>query len=386
MTTTVKECFRNVPYMDEEEIANRKLHLDVFHPRFTPISAVNLDYKPIICLAPEDADEDGYHVENDGIGGSDAGAIVGLNERRSPRLAGQQKLGLIPREIPDAGLQYIFDFGHQMEIPLIALYAAKTGNEVWRDRAQYQHPFYPWMKADIDGFTRLKDGSLAILECKTFSSMPKVAGKWASGIYGKDGRLGHPEYIAQAYHNMAVMNINKMIFLANSGNNPDQLVVVEVNRDLEKEVELINAEGEFWVDLQKGIIPEQDEANADVYKSFVKGMARKPRSESKIVNLPIDVLDTISEIESLKFEKRLLEAEKTSLQDKINAREEELIIALGDAEKGFVEGYEITFKTGATKKVDADKLQLCYPDAYEDCLLYKENNPTLKIKELKYKR
>lgn len=387
MTTKIEEIFRKVPYMSEEEIKNSKLNLDVFKPVFNPIDSVDLNYKPIICKAPEDADEDGYHVENDGIGGSDAGAVLGLNPNRSPLLVAQQKSGIVAKEEPDTELQYMFDYGHAQEIPLLTYFVNKYGYKVWRDRAQYQHPLYPWMKADIDGFVEFDDGEIALLECKTFSHNPKVTAKWNSGVYGEGGQVGHKYYIAQAIHNMAVMNVNKMIFLANSGNLAQDFVWVIVNRDLEKEKALINAEGEFWIDLQKGILPEEHSINKAVFDTFVDGysIAKKSRrlsSKNTFVELPKIILSDIEAIQDIDLDISLNKEEKLELDNKKNAFKENIIFALGDSSRGFIDGYEVSLEETKKKVLNEDKLQLMYPEAYEDCMETKTGKPTFKIRKM----
>jgi len=47
------------------------------------------------------------------------------------------------------------------------IFAKKTGLSVYEDHWMYQHPFFPFLIADVDRFVTLPDGRKAILECKT---------------------------------------------------------------------------------------------------------------------------------------------------------------------------------------------------------------------------
>ena len=47
------------------------------------------------------------------------------------------------------------------------IFAKKTGLSVFEDHWMYQHPFFPFLIADVDRFVTLPDGRKAILECKT---------------------------------------------------------------------------------------------------------------------------------------------------------------------------------------------------------------------------
>lgn len=381
MTTVIEERLRAIPYMEDTD----GFDLDPFHyTSFTPISDVDTDYKPVICKPGETADEDGFHVDADGIGGSDAGAFLDLNENRPPHLAALQKMGVIPREEPDPGLQYVFDFGHQMEVPLIALFAGKYGIKCWRDRAQYQHPRFPWMKADMDGFCQLPTGEIAILECKTHSTMPAIANRWKTGVYGMGGKLGRPEYLAQAAHDMAVCNLNQVIFLANSDNSPDHLTVVRVFRDFDFEVELINAEGEAWAAMQNMQMPPETDVLSDAaYDSIVRGFASHDTGDRAVLNLPDSDLEKIQDVEVLENKLKAMKKQCELVENQLNAAKAAIVERIDGYTEAECGDYVIAFKSQQRESVNSNALKMGYPDIYNAVKKVSATKPTLKIKRRK---
>ena len=379
----VKEKLYNIPCISKEDASKKGYVVDALASNVTFNEVANLDlhYQPIVSRRGEEADDDGYHVEADGFGGSDAGAIYGVNHNRPAALACMQKLGLVERDTPTDELQYIFDNGHVMEIPLIALYERQSGNECWRDRSQYQHPFYPWMKADMDGFCRLPNGEIAIVECKTHSTMKQVASKWHSGVYGVDGTLGRPEYLIQAAHDMAVCNLNTTIFIAGSSNNPNDVTIVTVKRDLELERDLINVEGKVWTDMLNFKLPQSDSFNDAAYDAFVKGFRRvELEDDQPPVEIDATHLDIINKIDELNVISKNLDEQKKANDAKINALKVQLIQEIGGVERAICGDKKITYTTSTRTSVDSKKLQLNFPEVYEQVKKTTESKPTLKIK------
>lgn len=101
-----------------------------------------------------------------GIGGSDAAAILGISPWRTARDLYYDKLGIAEvSENEDNWVQ--LEMGNLLE-PLVAqIFEKKTGLKVFKRKAMFQHPKYPWMLADLDYLVELPDGSTAILEIKT---------------------------------------------------------------------------------------------------------------------------------------------------------------------------------------------------------------------------
>ena len=98
-----------------------------------------------------------------GIGGSDAGAVCGMNPYISPMDVFQDKLS---SEI-DEGDTEAMRQGRDLEVYVAQRFTEATGLQVRRSNFMYQSEDYPFMLADVD---RLVVGEDAGLECKTVSA------------------------------------------------------------------------------------------------------------------------------------------------------------------------------------------------------------------------
>lgn len=139
-----------------------------------------------------------------GIGGSDIGAILGVNKWKSPADVWLEKTGRTQRSDEMSEAAY---WGIELEATVAAEYQRRTGEKVQRVNCQMQHPQHPWMLANIDRAV-VADGSRARLdkegklvgikgglECKTASAY--VASQWEDG----NAPLA---YVAQCQWYMAV--------------------------------------------------------------------------------------------------------------------------------------------------------------------------------------
>ena len=123
-----------------------------------------------------------------GIGGSDAGAICGLNPYRSPMSVYIDKTEDNIEEIDSEAMRQ----GRDLEQYVAERFCEETGKKVRRANAIFYNPDHPFMTANVD---RMIVGENAGLECKTASAFS--ADKWS------DGKI--PEsYEIQCHHYMAV--------------------------------------------------------------------------------------------------------------------------------------------------------------------------------------
>lgn len=123
-----------------------------------------------------------------GIGGSDAGAVCGLNPYRTAMQVYQDKVSEEIEEIDNEAMRQ----GREFEDYVARRFMEETGKKVRRANAMFYHEKYPFMLADVD---RMVVGENAGLECKTAS--PYMADKW------EDGKIPL-SYQIQCYHYMAV--------------------------------------------------------------------------------------------------------------------------------------------------------------------------------------
>ena len=182
-----------------------------------------------------------------GIGGSDAAAVLGISPFRTGVDLYYDKLG---QPVEDDEQNWVAkEVGTLLEDLVARIFAKKTGLKVCPMPVMFQHPAHPWMLADLDFLVEMPDGSTAILECKTTNY--NARDKWEY-----DGKPIVPQYYeAQGRHYMAVMNLNRVYFCCLYGNSEDEVIIRSIDRDLKYEAELIALEEHFWVNHVKAKLP-----------------------------------------------------------------------------------------------------------------------------------
>ena len=103
-----------------------------------------------------------------GIGGSDVGAILGVNKYKTPFEVYLEKTEPITEVGEQSESAY---WGDQFEEVVAKEFEKRTGKKVRRDRKHYKHKEYSFMVANID---RKVVGENAILECKTANQYGKM--------------------------------------------------------------------------------------------------------------------------------------------------------------------------------------------------------------------
>ena len=107
-----------------------------------------------------------------GIGGSDAGAVCGLNPYRTAIQVYQDKISEEIEEIDNEAMRQ----GREFEDYVAKDLWKQQGRKVRRANAIFYHEKYPFMLADVD---RMVVGENAGLECKTASPYMTESGRMA---------------------------------------------------------------------------------------------------------------------------------------------------------------------------------------------------------------
>jgi len=176
-----------------------------------------------------------------GIGGSDAGTICGLNPYVSPIGVFYEKTRKEIETYDNESMRQ----GCDLEEYVARRFTEETGLKVRRSNAIYQNEAYPFMQANIDRFISGKNMGL---ECKTASAYN--ADKWT-------GDLVPAHYEIQCHHYMAVTGA-KAWYLA--------VVILgkefkykKIERDEELIQNMIAIEKEFWEGhVLSGKMPDPD--------------------------------------------------------------------------------------------------------------------------------
>ncbi|HAA3503588.1 TPA_asm: hypothetical protein GEI81_16165, partial [Listeria monocytogenes] len=170
-----------------------------------------------------------------GIGGSDAGIIMGLNQYKT---AFELWLDKTDQVLPDESAGEAAYWGNQMEEVVAKEFEKRTGKKVRRSNMMYQHSEHDFMLANVDRFVVGED---AILECKTASAY--LAKEWEADEVPAT-------YLVQIQHYLAVTGKSKAYVAVLIGGN--KFIWKEIERDDELINQIIAFELDFWETNVKG--------------------------------------------------------------------------------------------------------------------------------------
>lgn len=294
----------------------------------------------MIMTAAEMAEDRAKWLElrRTGIGGSDAGVIVGVNTYRSKFALWQDKTGQVDEiEVSDAAKERM-EWGTRLEEPLAQWFEDKTGKKL-RRCGMVRSDEYPFMIADVD---RTVVGENSIVEIKTTSAYNYD--EWA------DDRVP-PSYIVQALHYMACGGYDKCYFICLCGG--QRAVIREMDRDDEEIKALIEAERDFWENfVVPKKIPEVD--YSDSCREAIEKMY--PASGEK------DPLFMGGEWEKECDQIKELEAQVTQLKKIIDEKKNKLRLQLGNYEYGECGDYKISYSLRERASWDSKAFAEDYPD------------------------
>lgn len=277
-----------------------------------------------------------------GIGGSDAGIILGVNKYRTAFELWLEKTGQVePQEIDNEAIYW----GNEMENVVAKEFEKRTGKKVRRTNFMYSHKEHPFIKANVD---RLIVGESAILECKTASAY--LAKEW-------EGEEIPASYLVQVQHYLGVTDKEKGYIAVLVGGN--KFIWKEVERDQELIDMIFNEEKHFWeYHVQQGHAPELDGSSAA--EQYLKEKYDRAEKDKEVV-LPSDYKELIVQYEKVKSDEKLIKTAKTEIENKIKAE-------LKDAETGITDQFVVTWKNQSRNSVDSKALKEKFPDIYKEVL------------------
>lgn len=174
------------------------------------------------------------------IGGSDASAIIGLNQYSSPYTVWADKLGKLPPKEDNEPMR----LGRDLEDYVAKRFTEATGKRVRRENNIIINPDYPYAHANVD---RVIIGEDAGLECKTTSILNVK--RFKNGEYP-------PTYYVQCVHYMMVTGAKKWylaVLVLGQG-----FYWYEIERDEEEIAALARSEEDFWKLVESKQAPAVD--------------------------------------------------------------------------------------------------------------------------------
>ena len=284
--------------------------------------------------------EEWLALRKTGIGGSDAGAICGLNPYSSAIHVYKDKTN---EEITDFDNESMRQ-GRDLEEYVAKRFTQETGLKVRRSNVMYRNKENPWMIADVD---RLVIGEDAGLECKTASAYN--ADKWQNGETP-------PHYYIQVMHYMAVTG-KKTWYIAcvilGVG-----FVYRKITWDDNVIANLISIEKHFWKNyVEKRIMPEPDGSEIC----------------DEILNKYFNVARKESAVELQGFDEKLKRREEVlGLLDKLstekNQIEQEIKLFMKDNELAYSDNYRVSWSNVDTARIDTKRMKEEEPELYQKFL------------------
>ena len=260
------------------------------------------------------------------IGGSEAAAIIGLNDYSSPYTVWADKLGKLPEKEDSEPMR----LGRDLEDYVAKRFTEKTGKKVRKENAMLYNPQYPFAHADVD---RMVVGEDAGLECKTTSIMNLK--KFKNGEYPAN-------YYVQCVHYLAVTGCKRWYL--------GVLVLGEgfhdfvIERDEGEIAALMESEEAFWKYVESKTPPSTDGT-----KSTTETISTifPTSNDDRVINL-CGYEASLREYTALSAQIKSLEALRDEQANKIKA-------FMGEAGKGESSTYKVSWSTTSRNTFDAKR-------------------------------
>ena len=259
------------------------------------------------------------------IGGSDAAAIMGLNDWSSPYSVWADKTGRLP-ETPD---NEAMRQGRDLEEYVAQRWCEETGKRVRRVNAILLNPIYPFAHANADRFVVGEDAGL---ECKTTSVLNLK--KFKNGEYPTS-------YYVQCIHYMAVTGVKRWylaVLVLNKG-----FYLYTIERDEAEIAALMAQEKDFWRHVTKNTPPPVDgaEATTEAIKTIYF------QSTGGTVDLfgRNALLDEYHEQKSI----------RDAADGRMEKIKQTIMLDLGDNDTGFCGSYKVTWRSQDRRTFDAKR-------------------------------
>jgi putative phage-type endonuclease len=290
----------------------------------------------------------------DGIGGSDIGAILGLNPWRSALDVWMEKRQITPeREANEA-----MEWGTILEGTIADTWAARNGKKVQRVNAILAHATDPILRANIDRLIVDPVRGNGILEVKN-------VGDWSGRAWEDDRVPDH--YMMQLQWYLHVTGLTWGVFAALVGGK--RLIEREVAYDAELADMAVERAHEFWQCVTDGTMPEVTGGDADALGTLY------PESTGEEVVLSIDTSNIVREYVDCKQAIALLEESLEGMKAQIQAE-------LGAAERGRADGYTVVWKSQTRATIDSKRLRAERPDV-ADAYTKESTTRTFSVKAAK---
>ena len=288
-----------------------------------------------------------------GIGGSDVGAICGVNKYSSARLIYLKKTGQYQDgedEFSDAALERMH-FGRMLEPVVANEYVRRTGNKVVVSPAMLTHKDYPWAIANVDRLIVNDEGApYGILECKTANEFMDEA--WSEG----DIPIS---YLYQLNWYLWVTGLEYGVIACLVGGNKFYYYEIWRNDELLRD-EILPKVDRFWNYHVKNLI-EPELTGTDADSESVANENSEVIKGSEIVLEDETMNELAAIVKECKAKIKELEATEKEAANRLKD-------VLKNNEIGYTKDYIIKWSPRSQSRIDSTKLKEKYPEVYADCV------------------
>lgn len=272
------------------------------------------------------------------LGGSDIGAVLGMNPYRSPYMVWAEKTGRLPEGEDNEAMRQ----GRDLEEYVARRFTEKSGLAVRRVNAIMRNDAFPHMHANID---RAVVGQDSGVECKTASALSTskyTTGEFPAHYYAQSvAYMGQCEY-TRYYLAVLILGLDFKIYQLTRvyGDACPDWCESSVYVPEEEIAALRDAAVEFWGYVETDTAPPVDgaEATTETLKTIYAGGAEDGIELFGRSDLFTCWYDLDEQIKELEKQKELIR--QTLMSD------------LGDAEAGTCDGHKVTWKTQQRRTFD----------------------------------
>lgn len=275
-----------------------------------------------------------------GLGGSDAGAVAGVNPWKSPLSVYLEKIGEIEEQEDNEKMRQ----GRDFEDYVASRFTEETGLKVRRKNAILQHPKYEFMLANIDRWIVGKNEGLEIKTTSPFNTKD-----W------DDDKIP-PYYELQCHHYMAVTGADSWwiaVLILNTA-----FVYKKIERDEEIINYLIKIEKNFWENhVLKNQMPAPD--GSEDAQNLINDKYSNSAVGSQITIEDNSFKDKAKRMDEVQKLIKELEKEKDTLKQEIQLR-------MGESEKAIIGDHVANWKGITSNRFNSKQFKKDYPDLYKE--------------------
>ena len=274
-----------------------------------------------------------------GIGGSDASVVCGMNRYKSSIELWMEKTDQLPyQEAGEAAY-----WGTQLEELVRLEFTKRTKIEVKQVKQLLKSREYPFMMANLDGVCEHPDYGTCIFEAKTASAYRMR--EWEDSI--------PDEYQLQIQHYMAVTGFQGAYIAVLIGGNTFRWQFVA--RDEELISMLIQLEKDFWRHVQENIPLPMDGSQAAASLLTQKFPDSKPKSH---ITLPEGAMELIERYDQACEQLDIITQQKREAENRLKEM-------IGEHEIGTVGNRIVTWKSISQERLDSKTLKAEHPVLYQ---------------------